>query len=62
MMKHRVIHLLSDEDISYLLTGLRVLGHKYVEQGCNEDNALVSMLYDKIENCSDVGVIGHERI
>lgn len=61
-MKHRVIHLLSDEDISYLLTGLRVLGQKYVEQDCIEDSSFVSMLYDKIENCSDIGVIGNERI
>lgn len=61
-MKHRVIHLLSDEDISYLLTGLRVLGQKYVEQDCIEDSSFVGMLYDKIENCSDIGVIGNERI
>ena len=61
-MKHRVIHLLSDDDISYLLTGLRFLGQKYIEQGSDEDSALVHLLYDKIDACSDVGVIGNERI
>lgn len=61
-MRHRVIHLLSDEDISYLLTGLRLLGQKYVEQDSVEDSALVTLLYDKIDSCSDVGVITNERI
>ncbi len=61
-MKHRVIHLLSDEDISYILTGLRVLGNKYMEQDSTEDVTLVNILFNKIDGCSDIGVISNERI
>ncbi len=31
MSKDRIIHLLSDEEISYILTGLRVLGQQYIK-------------------------------
>ena len=61
-MKHRVIHLLSDEDISYILTGLRVLGNKYMEQDSTEDVTLLNILFNKIDGCSDIGVISSERI
>ena len=61
-MKHRVIHLLSDEDISLILTGLTLLKRRYIEQ--NDDSAVLfcDQLYDKFDNCEDVGVINHERI
>ena len=61
-MKHRVIHLLSDEDISYILTGLKFLGNEYIEQDSLDDMHFVDILYDKIDNCSDIGVISNERV
>jgi len=62
MSKDRIIHLLSDEEISYILSGLMFLGRKYLEQDCKEDNFLVQQLYDKIDMSSDVGVISNERM
>lgn len=62
MSKDRIIHLLSDEEISYILTGLRVLGQQYIKQECNDDVSFVNVLYDKIDKSIDVGVIGNERI
>lgn len=62
MSKDRIIHLLSDEEISYILTGLRILGQKYTEQEFKDDVFLVNQLYDKIDKSQDVGVIGNDRI
>lgn len=61
-MKHRVIDLLSDEDISLILTGLKLLERRYIEQ--NDDNGVLftQQLYDRFNECEDVGVINHERI
>ena len=61
-MKHRVIHLLSDEDISLVLTGLKLLEKRYIEQDDNTSVLFTQQLYDKFENPEDVGVINHERI
>lgn len=61
-MKARVIHLLSDDDISLLLTGLTLLQRRYVEENNNNLVLLTQLLYDNIENCEDVGVINHENI
>lgn len=61
-MKHRVIHLLSDEDISLVLTGLKLLEKRYIEQDDNTSVLFTQQLYDKFENSEDVGVINHERI
>lgn len=61
-MKHRVIHLLSDEDVSLVLTGLRLLERRYVEQDDETGVSFVESLYDKFDNSEDVGVISHERI
>lgn len=61
-MKHRVIHLLSDEDISLILTGLKLLERRYVEQSDDSSVLFTQQLYDKFEQCEDVGVINHERI
>ena len=47
MSKDRIIHLLSDEEIGYILTGLRVLGQRYTEQSCEDDVFFVNQLYDK---------------
>lgn len=62
MSQDRVIHLLSDEEISYILSGLRLLGKEYLEQDNDEDMSLVNQLYDKVYIAEDMGVIGHERI
>ena len=62
MSKDRIIHLLSDEEIGYILTGLRILGQRYTEQSCEDDVFFVNQLYDKVEKSLDVGVIGNERI
>ena len=61
-MKHRVIHLLSDEDISLILTGLRMLEKEYVSLNDETSFLFTQQLYDKFEKCEDVGVINHERI
>lgn len=61
-MKHRVIHLLNDDDISFVLTGLRLLGQRYLEQDDEENALFVQRLYEKIDECEDMGVINHERI
>lgn len=61
-MKHRVIHLLSDEDISLVLTGLTLLERKYMEQDDNSSVLFTQQLYEKFDSCEDVGVINHERI
>ena len=53
MSKDRVIHLLSDEEISYILTGLRLAGNQYLKQDCSEDANIVSALYDKIDTSLD---------
>lgn len=62
MSKDRIIHLLSDEEISYILSGLRFLVQQYIKQDCNDDVLFVQQLYDKIDISSDVGVIGNERM
>lgn len=62
MSKDRIIHLLSDEEISYILTGLRVLVPKFLEHDCEDDVFLVKQLYDKVDKSLDVGVIVNERI
>ena len=62
MNKDRIIHLLSDEEIGYLLTGLRFLEQDYLKREDEDGVFFVSSLYDKIENSEDVGVITSERI
>ena len=62
MNKDRIIHLLSDEEIGYLLIGLRFLEQDYLKREDEDGVFFVSSLYDKIENSEDVGVITSERI
>ena len=62
MSKDRVIHLLSDEDVSYLLTGLRFLEQDYIKRGDKDGVLFVGSLYDRIDKSQDVGVITDERI
>lgn len=58
MSKDKVIHLLEDEQISLLLTGLRLVSIK--EPDVNID--LIDDLYELIESCEDMGVINDEKI
>ena len=62
MSKDRVIHLLTDEDVSYIMTGLRLAIRKYMDMGCDDDVLFIRQLYDKIEFCEDIGVINDEKI
>lgn len=57
MSKDRIIHLLSDEEISYILTGLKILSQKYIEHNCEDDVFFVNQLYDKVVKSLDIGVI-----
>lgn len=61
MSKDRIIHLLNDEEISYILTGLRLLEQSYLKND-NTDTSLIQALFDKIDNSLDMGVINDERI
>ena len=61
-MKHRVIHILSDEDISLVLTGLKLLERRYIEQNDDTSVLFTQQLYDRFEAAEDVGVINHERL
>ena len=62
MSKDRVIHLLTDEEISYILSGLRFLMQQYIKQDSKDDLLFVNQLYEKIDLSTDMGVIGNERI
>lgn len=61
MSKDRIIHLLNDEEISYILTGLRLLEQSYLKYD-NTDTSFIQALFDKIDNSLDMGVINDERI
>lgn len=62
MSKDRIIHLLSDEEIGYILTGLKILSQKYIEHNCEDDVFFVNQLYDKVVKSLDVGVIENQRM
>ena len=62
MSKDRIIHLLTDEEISLVLTGLRLVSQRYLEQGCSDDVSFCNQLFEKVDKSIDVGVIGNERI
>lgn len=62
MSKDRIIRVLTDDEVSALLTGLRILSGKYVSEGDDVNVKFVNNLYDDIDNSSDVGVISYERI
>lgn len=60
-MYERRIHLLSDEEISMILTGLRMLSSKCIADN-DKDTALISdNLYVKIDECYEMGVINDEK-
>ena len=63
MNKDRVIHLLTDEEIGMCLSGLTLLKRQYVNDELSiEVVEFLDNLYNKIDECSEMGVIGYERI
>lgn len=62
MSKDRIIHLLTDEEISLILTGLRFLSKEYKEKEYDRDSEFTDSLYSRIDKSQDVGVIRNERI
>ncbi len=61
MNKERRIYLLTDEEISYILTGLRLLSSKYIKEETKELSEEVDMLFNRIEESYEVGVIKNEK-
>ncbi len=63
MSKDRVIHLLADEEIGMILSGLTLLKRQYTkEEKENEVIIFLDNIYNKIDNCEDMGVINNERL
>ena len=63
MSKDRVIHLLTDEEIGMCLSGLTLLKRQYTkDELSSEVIEFLDNLYNKIDECQDMGVIGYERI
>lgn len=61
-MIERRIHILTDEEISYILTGLRLLSNKYVTEDNTDGSIETDRLYNKIDDCFELGVINNEKI
>lgn len=62
MNKDRIIHLLTDEDIGLILTGLRFLEQDYLKREDSDGVFFIGSLYDRIDKAEDLGVITSERI
>lgn len=63
MSKDRVIHLLTDEEIGFIQSGLTLLKRQYVKDELSEEVvSFLDNLYVKIEKCEDMGVINDERL
>lgn len=61
MNKERRIYLLSDEQISLILTGLRLLSSKCIEDNDMDMMSISDSLYDKIDKSYELGVIMNEK-
>ena len=61
MNKERRIYLLSDEHISLILTGLRLLSSKCIEDNDIDMMSMSDNLYDKIDKSFEMGVIMNEK-
>lgn len=61
-MIERRIHILTDEEISYILTGLRLLCNKYLSEDNNDSMIETDRLYNRINECYELGVINDEKI
>lgn len=60
-MYERVIHLLSDEEISMILTGLRLLSSKSIADNDKDMMLISDKLYERIDESYEVGVILNEK-
>lgn len=61
MNKVRRIYLLTDDEISMILTGLRLLNSKCLTDNDLDTLSLSDNLYNKIDNCFELGVILNEK-
>lgn len=60
-MYERRIHLLSDEEIGLILTGLRLLSSKCISDNDKDMMLMSDNLYEKIDNSYELGVINNEK-
>lgn len=60
-MPDRRIHLLTDEEVAHILSALLVYGGRFAEKDDNDGVLFNNLLYDKIEQSIDVGVIFEGR-
>lgn len=60
-MYERVIHLLSDEEISMILTGLRLLSSKSIADNDKDMMLISDKLYERIDESYEMGVILNEK-
>lgn len=61
MNKERRIYLLSDEEISLILTGLRLLSSKCINDNDMDMMAMSDSVYGKIDKSYELGVIMNEK-
>lgn len=61
-MNERKVHLLNDEDISFVLTGLRLVSSKYISDNDEDSMSMVENLYNRISESYEVGLIFKEKI
>lgn len=60
-MADRRIHLLTDEEIGNILSGLHLLNGKLSGQDDKDGVLFNNFLYDKIEQSADIGIIFEGR-
>ena len=53
----RRIYLLSDEEISNILSGLHLLSDRLIKSNDADGVLFNNLLYDKVQNCYELGVI-----
>lgn len=57
----RRIYLLSDEEISNILSGLHLLSDRLIKSNDADGVLFNNLLYDKVQNCYELGVILNEK-
>ena len=60
-MADRRIHLLTDEEVGNILSGLHLLNGKLATQDDKDGVLFNNLLYDKIEQSADIGIIFEGR-
>lgn len=60
-MADRRIHLLTDEEVGNILSGLHLLNGKLSGQDDKDGVLFNNLLYDKIEQSADIGIIFEGR-